>query len=162
MQYCDICGAPIEGQPYVIKLDNAVLHVCRRCAATYGAVPITEQQQQKRASPPPPRRVQPPPPRRAVERYEVVEEYAEVIRRARESLGLSREALASYIGVKESILRRIESGQLVPDVQLARKLERALGVKVLVPTQQAEEGTGAPARRELTLGDVAEVRDDEK
>ncbi|MEZ0248425.1 MAG: multiprotein bridging factor aMBF1 [Thermoproteus sp.] len=158
MQYCDICGAPIEGQPYVIKLDNAVLHVCRRCAATYGAVQVAEEQ--KRVSPPP-RRVQPPPPRRAVERYEVVEEYAEVIRRARESLGLSREALASYIGVKESILRRVESGQLVPDVQLARKLERALGVKLLVPAQQAEEAAGAPARRELTLGDVAEVRDEE-
>lgn len=158
MQYCDICGAPIEGQPYVIKLDNAVLHVCRRCAASYGAVSV--QQPQRRVEPP--RRVSVQQPRRAqVDRYEVVEEYAEVIKRARESLGLTREALASYIGVKESVLRRIESGQLVPDVQLARKLEKALGVKLLVPAQQAEAAGGPPAKKELTLGDVAEVRDEE-
>ncbi|MFP3200178.1 MAG: multiprotein bridging factor aMBF1 [Thermoproteus sp.] len=159
MLYCDICGAPIEGQPYVVKLDNAVLHVCRRCAASYGAVSATEPQTQRRAAPPPPRRMSAA--RRSADRYEVVEEYAEVIKRARESMGLSREALASYIGVKESVLRRVESGQLVPDVQLARKLEKALGVKLLVPAQQGEADAGAPARKELTLGDVAEVRDEE-
>jgi len=161
MLYCDICGAPIEGQPYIVKLDNAVLHVCRRCAAaaSYGAVSAAEPQTQRRAAPPPPRRTSAA--RRSADRYEVVEEYAEVIRRARESMGLSREALASYMGVKESVLRRVESGQLVPDVQLARKLEKALGVKLLVPAQQGEADAGAPARRELTLGDVAEVRDEE-
>jgi putative transcription factor len=159
MLYCDICGAPIEGQPYVVKLDNAVLHVCRRCAASYGAVSAAEPQTQRRVAPPPPRRTSAA--RRSADRYEVVEEYAEVIRRARESMGLSREALASYIGVKESVLRRVESGQLVPDVQLARKLEKALGVKLLVPAQQGEADAGAPARKELTLGDVAEVRDEE-
>jgi putative transcription factor len=161
MLYCDICGAPIEGQPYIIKLDNAVLHVCRRCAASYGAVSASAaaEPQRRAAPPPPPRRA--PAPKRAADRYEVVEEYAEVIKRARESMGLSREALASYIGVKESVLRRVESGQLVPDVQLARKLEKALGIKLLVPAQQSEAATGAPAKRELTLGDVAEVRDEE-
>lgn len=158
MQYCDICGAPIEGQPYVIKLDNAVLHVCKRCATSYGAAPAS-QQPQRRAEPPR-RPVAQRPQRTQADRYEVIEEYAEVIRRARESLGISREALASYIGVKESVLRRVESGQLVPDVQLARKLERALGVKLLVPAQQGEAAGSAPPRKELTLGDVAEVRDE--
>ncbi len=159
MQYCDICGAPIEGQPYVIKLDNAVLHVCKRCAALYGAVPAS-QEPQRRVEPPRRSPIQTPK-RTQADKYEVIEEYAEVIRRARESLGLSREALASYIGIKESVLRRIESGQLVPDVQLAKKLEKALGVKLLVPAQQGEAPGAPPPRRELTLGDIAEVRDEE-
>ncbi|CCC82552.1 multiprotein bridging factor aMBF1 [Thermoproteus tenax] len=157
MHYCDICGAPIDGEPYVIKLDNAVLHVCERCARSYGGTVKVES---------PPKRLVQPQQRRitkrgAEPRYEVVEEYAEVIKRARESLGLSREALASYIGVKESVLKRIESGQLMPDIELARKLEKALGVKLLEPVQQAEDQSGGYNRRELTLGDVAELRDEE-
>lgn len=159
MEYCDICGAPIEGRPYVIKLDNAVLHVCKRCAALYGANVVEERQEQPRRISPQPKR---PPPPRQESRYEIIEEYAEVIKSARESMGLTREALASYLGVKESVLRRIESGQLMPDIQLAKKLEKALGVKLLVPARQAEEpsSSGGP-RRGLTLGDVAELRDEE-
>lgn len=159
MEYCDICGAPIEGRPYVVKLDNAVLHVCEKCASIYGANLVEEREQQPVA-----RRITQPrrPAARREAQYEVVEDYAGVIKTARESMGLTREALASYMGVKESVLRRIESGQLMPDVQLARKLEKALGVKLLVPAQRAEEQAGGGARRkELTLGDIAEVRDEE-
>ncbi len=83
-----------------------------------------------------------------------------LIKTARESMGMSRDALARTVGVKESVLRRIESGQLIPDEQLARKLERVLGVKLLVPAEHVETPS-KPSKYELTLGDVVEIRDDE-
>ncbi|MEM0369659.1 MAG: multiprotein bridging factor aMBF1 [Pyrobaculum sp.] len=154
--FCEICGKPIEGEPIPVEVDKAVLYVCRSCAARYG----------KKQPPMPQRRQQPqprprPPPTRAVYDLEIVENFGELIKKSRENLGLSREALAAMIGVKETVLRRIESGQLQPDVSLARKLEKILGIKLF--TERLEDGGtrgGAVLDRSLTLGEVAEVRDE--
>lgn len=93
--------------------------------------------------------------------YEVVENYAELIRSAREAVGLTRDALARTVGVRESVLRRIEAGQLVPDPSLARKLERVLGIRLLVPAdlERTDFSIGG-GQVDLTLGDVVEVRED--
>jgi transcriptional regulator, XRE family len=92
---------------------------------------------------------------------EVVENFGEVVRRARENLGLSREALAAMLGVKENVLRRIEAGQLQPDLALAKKLERALGVRLLVEaTEEGAVRSGGKTEKGLTLGEVAEIRDE--
>lgn len=157
--YCEICGRPIEGEPIPIEVDKAVLYVCRSCAARYGKRVLTQlpQQQQKRPTPQRPKAAPRPPPLE----MELVEDYAEVIRRARENLGLSRETLAAMLGIKETVLRRIEAGQLQPDYTLAKKLEKTLGVRLLVEARE-EGGVKAEGRLEkgLTLGEIAEIRED--
>ncbi len=154
--YCEICGKPIEGEPIPIEVDKAVLYVCRSCAAQYGKrvvqrPPPAAPQKRPAARP----RPAPPP-----LHLELVDNFGEVVRKARENLGLSREALAAMLGVKETVLRRIEAGQLQPDYALAKKLEKTLGVRLLV--EVAEEGAakgGDRLERGLTLGEVAEIRD---
>ncbi len=96
------------------------------------------------------------------ERYEVVPNYAEIIRRARERLGWSHRVLAEKVRESERTIRRIEAGELVPTIDLARRLERALGVKLLEPVVEEEEYPSGQQRRRfyLTLGDVAEIRED--
>lgn len=157
--YCEICGRVIEGDPIPIEVDKAVLYVCRSCAARYG----------KRAPPPPvqkkppqPQKAKPPSPRPPPVEVELVENYGEVIRTARQNLGLSREALAAMLGVKETVLRRVEAGQLQPDYALAKKLEKALGVKLLVEAKEEASGAkgGGKVERGLTLGEVVEIRED--
>lgn len=158
--YCEICGRPIEGEPIPVEVDKAVLYVCRSCAAQYGKR-ATQQQPQAVAQKKPAPRPKPAAPRPPPLEVELVENFGAVIRRARENLGLSREALAAMLGVKETVLRRIEAGQLQPDLALAKRLERALGVRLLV--EAAEEGvakSGGKVERGLTLGEVAEIRDE--
>jgi len=158
--YCEICGRPIEGEPIPVEVDKAVLYVCRSCAAQYGKR-TTQQQPQAVAQKKPAPRPKPAAPRPPPLEVELVENFGAVIRRARENLGLSREALAAMLGVKETVLRRIEAGQLQPDLALAKRLERALGVRLLV--EAAEEGvakSGGKVERGLTLGEVAEIRDE--
>jgi len=158
--YCEICGRPIESEPIPIEVDKAVLYVCRSCAAQYGKRATLQQPQavvQKRPTP----RLKPAAPRPPPLEVELVENFGEIIRRARENLGLSREALAAMLGVKETVLRRIEAGQLQPDLALAKRLEKALGVRLLV--EAAEESvakSGGKVERGLTLGEVAEIRDE--
>jgi putative transcription factor len=158
--YCEICGRPIEGEPIPVEVDKAVLYVCRSCAAQYGKR-ATQQQPQAAVQKKPAPRPKPAAPRPPPLEVELVENFGAVIRRARENLGLSREALAAMLGVKETVLRRIEAGQLQPDLALAKRLERALGVRLLV--EAAEEGvakSGGKVERGLTLGEVAEIRDE--
>ncbi len=151
---CEICGRSIVGDPVVVEVDKAVLYVCKTCGASFGKRVATPQRSPK------PRVQNPRPPRRELE---VVENFHLIIKRGRENLGLSREALAAMLGVKETVLRRIESGQLQPDLALARRIEKALGVKILA--EVSEEGVVKDVgglNKGLTLGDIAEVRDSEK
>jgi len=69
---------------------------------------------------------------------------------------LSQEDLCRKIAEKVSVLQKIESGRLVPDDALAKKLEYSLKIQLRQPSAKvppAEEKFIRPM--ELTLGDVA-------
>ncbi len=184
-----MCGAPIEGRAYTIYVDGVEMIVCERCYRKYmsrARKTATDTPLRLRLAQPKPRHQSSPQPREPiqkkeprqprakprtrrrrgtglglVERYEVVEDYAERVRRARERLGLSQKELAQRVKVGENVIRRIESGSLVPPVDLAMRLERVLGVKLLEPVvEEEEEALEDTGEFHLTLGDVAELRED--
>ncbi len=90
---------------------------------------------------------------------ELVENYAEVIREAREKLGLSHEELGKKINEKESFLRKIETGKTAPNELLVSKLEHLMKIKLLVPVpdEKVTQTTARAVSRELTLGDLLPV-----
>ncbi len=99
---------------------------------------------------------------REAERFEVVSDYSSRVRRARERLGYTQRDLAMKAKIAESVIRRIELGELTPSIDLARKLERVLGIKLLEPVVETEEELGSSKKSDLylTLGDIAEFRED--
>jgi putative transcription factor len=58
----------------------------------------------------------------------LVADYGQRISKAREGVGLTREELGTRINEQESVLRRVEHGELEPDKSLTRKLEVILGI----------------------------------
>ncbi len=207
--YCEMCGAPIEGEPYVIYVEGAEMYVCERCYYRYISraggrsspdlpmrARLTGVEATARPSTPPARSTTSTAPRtptslrpapvtarrtattrsparrggvdKLAERYEVVPDYAERVRRARERLGLSQEELAIRVKERVNVIKRIEAGTLVPTVDLARRLEKVLGVKLLEPVVEEDVelgagGAGGRRRRgefELTLGDIVEIREE--
>jgi len=88
---------------------------------------------------------------------EVVENYPTLIRKAREKQKLDHAELGKRIGEKISVIQKLETGRLVPDQMLAKKLEHALKIKLLVPTTEPLVKP-TPQPRDLTLGDVVEIR----
>ena len=171
---CDLCGREIEGEPVVVEIEGAVLNLCQRCAARYvnvkgvrvisGSVRQAVEVRQVRPVKAPSTPIQVKKPQRAdvsvrqAERLELIENFGEAIREARTRLGISRDVLASMLGIKESTLRNIEEGRLMPDINLARKIEKVLGIRLLVEAEEADVDYVQGGSRELTLGDVVEVR----
>jgi len=64
---------------------------------------------------------------------ELIEDYANKIRTARQKKNLSQEELAQKIGERISTLQSIESGRLKPTGKAIRGLERELEISLLEP-----------------------------
>jgi len=88
---------------------------------------------------------------------ELVEDYGEVIRQARECLGLSHEDLGKKISEKESVLRKVETGKMAPNEQLISRLEHTLKIKLLAPVAEEKVPLPKTPSRELTLGDAIKL-----
>lgn len=85
-------------------------------------------------------------------RMELVEDYAARIRRARESKGWTRQELGARVGEREVAVSHIETGQLRPVDDIAKRLERELGITLFEPV--ADVRVPRAPQRGMTLGDV--------
>jgi len=94
------------------------------------------------------------------EEYEVVQDYATRIRSAREALGWSQKVLAEAVKEGENVIKRLESGRLVPSIELARRLEKVLNIKLLEPVAESLEHAvrAKDTSKYLTLGDVVNIK----
>jgi putative transcription factor len=166
-----MCGKEISLRASVeVKIEGAVLRLCPSCYARYtvGRASRARQDDKAKASTskqkPQPRvgsMQQLKPRKEKIERYEIVKDYSEKIRRAREAMGLSTRDLANMIKESENIVKRIESGRLVPPIDLARRIENVLKIQLVVPSVDQElEESKAPKQvsADLTLGDIIQIR----
>jgi putative transcription factor len=89
---------------------------------------------------------------------EVVEDFSNRIRKAREKIGLTQEDLARRVKEKLSIIQKIESGKITPDMKLCRELEHSLRISLLAPRVEAPISTTLSPSLGLTLGDVVKMK----
>ncbi|MEM1644488.1 MAG: multiprotein bridging factor aMBF1 [Ignisphaera sp.] len=181
-----MCGEPIElSKSRKVYIDGAKLTLCATCASKLSPRNITQRTQQQqplsrslhqptRSGPPAPtvtstkalesgKTTLAPKPRVsgiaiASEKLELVEDFAERIRRAREALGWDQKALALKLKVSENIIKRIESGRLRPPNDLAKKLEEVLNIKLLVPAIEDVIEGKSKADKYVTLGEIVTIR----
>lgn len=163
---CEICGAEIIGSGHTVKIEGAELLVCNHCyerfskkkPGTWSPMP-TGREPRRRA--PRPRPATPPSPRPPKPAYteELVEDYAERVRKAIQRSGLTYEQLSHNVGLSTNLLKRIAHGDYAPTIEEARKLEKYFGIKLLESTEAPKVETASiPRDYEPTLGDVANIR----
>ncbi len=161
---CDVCGCDIKGKPYHVIIEGAKLTVCAKCARL-GSAEWKPEEETMRFTPKLTRQIRP---RRTgmkwkdviPEEITVIENYGSIIRRARQSLGLSQEDLGRRINEKASVIKKLEGEKIMPDERLARKIEHALGIKLLVPFTVPEVPSNlSRVRREVTLGEIVHLKD---
>ena len=168
---CDICGRDIGGQAFKIEVEGArmlVCHVCQKLGKPYEEeqVPPSQFQHQTRglsvAHPPTlpvKRKVELP---KEMDQIDLVEDIAQRVRKYRTRLGLSQEDLAKRVKEKLSVIQKIETGKITPDIRLCRELEHELKVKLLAPRTEAENAPKGPPPSEVTLGDIIKIKDKTK
>ena len=87
---------------------------------------------------------------------ELAVDYAGRIRRAREVRGWKQADLGAKINERVTVIAKLESGAMVPNEDLRRRLERALDITLRekVPTVPTRKAT---AHEALTLGDLMDL-----
>lgn len=151
---CEICGKKIIGTPLKTKIESSIMLTCNECSKFGKVQKVPQSTTGRRTSTQRRRTFRPREPD-----YEVVEDFNTLIREAREKKGWSREDLGEKVYEKVSVINRLESGRMVPDLKLARKIEGSLGIKLLEKTQEtlADEMDGSKVKR-ATIGDIATIK----
>jgi putative transcription factor len=91
---------------------------------------------------------------------EVVQDYDDRIRDAREAESLTQEDLAKELNEKASLIRKLEHGDVLPSDTVQRKLEKRLGVTLSAGgSGDDSEWSGGASAGETTLGDVVKRKD---
>ena len=161
---CEVCGRQIFGKPIRAIIEGAKLSVCPKCAKLSSGYWEPEPQPQYRPKKSMGRqptvsfskRQQRP---TVTENLELVGDLGQQVRQARR-LELSHEDLGRKIREKVSLLRKIESGKMVPDLVLAEKLEHALKITLRVPASEPNVQHVSPSKpRGTTLGDLIQFKE---
>ena len=166
MVICEMCGKQV-GKGIRIKVDKAILVVGPECTRFGTPVESVQRNEMRRT---PSSHVQPRAPTSAEQRQvrkeagrerdplerrggELVLDYSRRIQQARNALGLKQEELAAKLNEKKSVMRELESGSLVPNDALIRKLENQLKIALIENVAQ-DYKMPAVKRKEMTLGDL--------
>jgi putative transcription factor len=142
MEECEICGAKTK-DIYIVNVEDVELRVCTKCAKGKKIVSkVVEKKQTGKFFK-----------EKKNEEPQLVENYGTVIHSARESMKIPMKVLAEMLNEKETLLLRIEQQRTLPSMQLAKKIEKALGIKLAEPEQQNEGSSFGGKGDKVTLGD---------
>ncbi len=151
--HCELCGK--ETGLFKAVVEGTELKVCKECAK-FGKIirsigpPVNEKKKKQEIE--------------IEEEPEIIDaivpDYAEKVKKARESSGLKQEGLAKRINEKESVIHKVETGHYEPNIALAKKLERFLKIN-LVEEQKIEKEKKpktAVSGSGFTIGDMINLK----
>src|SRR3989338_4596212 len=146
---CDMCGNP--GKLFKTIVEGTELSVCQECSRfgkVVGVIELTRPIAKAKSE------------ETKTEVMELlVEDYAEKIRKKRESLGLNQDEFAKKLNEKESLIQKIESGHFEPSIGLAKKISRILQIKLVEEYEERHEKQPRPKIEGFTLGDFIKIKE---
>lgn len=145
---CDLCGK-VEERLHRAIIEGVELNVCSGCSK-FGKVLSTKEIFSKKTI------VKAEPKEEKIEL--LVENYADIIKKKRESMGLTQKDFANKINEKETTIHKIETGTLTPPLPLAKKLEKILGIKLIEEYLEKQESFKRAKAEGFTLGDFIKIK----
>ena len=158
-----MCGAESKVPLKKVRIEGAELSVCSACARygteLHGAAksPAASAVGIKGPSQP-----YAPQQRRSRDLFDnlggdLVEDYADRIRNARLNMGLSQKDLALAMMEKELLIKKIEKGELIPEENVRKKIEKELSIK-LIEDSSSESQDFHQSTMKTTMGDVIKIK----
>lgn len=148
MAMCELCG--MEQPLFPTFIEGTTLHVCKACSVYGKQLPqqsISEHQQQTHRH-------------LTLEPEDIlVENYAQLLKEARERRGLQQKDVAMAVKEKESIIHKVESGHLRPSTALAKKLEKFFHITLVqLYTPSSSQQPISSRDASLTIGDLVRIK----
>lgn len=159
--YCEMCGRELDSKTAKkAVVEGSLLILCQDCYARLSKT-TTVREPPKQPPRTTPSVSAPKKQTRVVEELEIVDDYATRIKSARESLGWTQDVLAQKVGESVLTIKRIEGGKLKPSVELARRLERVLAIKLLEPVVKEDRyiSINSGGSEHLTIGDLISIEE---
>ncbi len=151
MTSCEMCGK--EENTVLALIEGVELNVCQNCASFGKTI---KRQIQNFAKKETQQKIQKPQQERELIQL-IREDYSSIIRNKREKMGLKQEEFAKFLSEKESIIHKIESGTYMPSLEMARRIEKQLGVSLI--EEKILEPQHIKAKKEtFTIGDILKVK----
>lgn len=159
---CEVCGKITKIPTKAVKIEGAEFKACGDCSKLGTVIEKKRPSGEGKAygTPAPsryaPKSVQKSRPKNyfAGLENELVEDFDQVIKKAREAKGLSQEDLALKIKEKAALIKKIERKEINPEETVVKKLEKELEIK-LTETLQTGEAFKTRSVGGATLGDIA-------
>ncbi|KYK33460.1 MAG: hypothetical protein AYK22_06605 [Thermoplasmatales archaeon SG8-52-3] len=149
---CELCGIECDCRP--ANIDGVKMMLCPKCMRhgqridTHDKTPISVKKPMlDRIKRPKVKDVY-----RDMEK-ELVLDWNELIKKAREKKGLSREELGFKIGERTVTISKIENGDLRPSDKMIEKLEKELEITLFEKVSDISKIPSGSHSRGLTLGD---------
>ena len=87
--------------------------------------------------------------------------FAKKIKDSRNWMGLTQKEFAQKLSEKESVLNNIESGHMMPTIDLAKKIEKLCNIKLIEEYKEKEDNVKLNFKDQaLTIGDLLKLKDE--
>ena len=141
-----------EGTLIKTIVEGAELNVCNKCSkfgrviGTIEETKVTESKSKKINAP------------KKETLQIIIGDYAEKIKIRRESLDLTQEQFAKKINEKESIIQKIESKHYEPSIDLAKKIEHFLNIRLIEDYEEKHKKMKYEKSEKFTIGDFIKTK----
>jgi putative transcription factor len=147
MKTCELCGKSTD-KLYKVYIEGTILSVCKDCLK-YGKL-VDENESVIKEN--------------KLKIKEIVgevidENYNKILIKYREEHKLRQEDMAKLLGIKESLYKSIENKKIIPDINLAKKIEKTLGIKITKKEVLTEKINNKDNKNYITVGDILEFEE---
>ena len=136
---CEICGK--ESNLYRCLIEKIEMDVCENCSRfgkNFGESSLSKSKLNKKS----------------ISTFVIVtKDYSKIIKENREKRTLKQEEIASKLNIKESLIHKIENGNIELSIELAKKFEKFFNIKLLEEYKE-EVNLGKIESKEMTIGDL--------
>lgn len=158
---CELCGK--ESELFRAKIEETELTVCKLCSKygeVIGSVRVNPSGKSRAETA---RKLEHAKSHKPSQPEEfVVENYPSILKNKREQLKLNQEDFAKLITEKVSLVHKLEIGEVEVPIELAKKLEKALHIKLVEMFQDIDVKSQHQKREGFTIGDLLTLKQDKK
>jgi len=150
-----MCGK--EAKLFKTDVEGSMLSLCKECSK-FGKVISIIREEKKEVKKKVKKEIKIEQPKEEEFLLAIIPGYGELIKKKREQLGIKQEDFAKKLNEKKALIHKIEINHFEPPVDLARKIEKFLHIKLIGQQELKSAEVGKTKGEHFTIGDFIKVK----